>query len=176
MEFDTGPGETVCGTQKGKRLETLPLCVAMHHFPLLTTYASPRQRTCVGADACCPLAPLGGELRRLGPRRWRSRGFLRAYSTVPRLCPNPDHGSDDRARDRQRSANLRPLLLHTPNKSRRNHDHLAVIRLIIRSHPASLADGDSHRGVARRAHLALHRSHLGAEQSEALRASGIGQS
>ena len=112
----------------------------------------------------------------LGARRWRSGGLPGAYCTMSRLCPNPDHGPYNRARDRQRSGDLRPLLLHTPNKSRRNNDHLAVIRLIVRRHPANLTDGDGDRRVARGAHLALDRSHLRAKQSEAHRASGIGQS
>ena len=175
MEFDTGPGETVCGTQKGKRLETLPLCVAMLHFPLLTTYPSPRQRNMRRCRRMLPFGPAGGELGRLGPRRWRSRGLPGAYCTVPRLCPNPDHGPYNRARDRQRSGDLRPLLLHTFNKSCRDHDHLAVVRLIVRRHPANLADGDGDRRVARGTHLSLDRSHLRAKQSEAHRASGIGQ-
>lgn len=112
----------------------------------------------------------------LGARWWRSGGLLGAYCTMSRLCPNPDHSPYNRARDRQRSGDLRPLLLHTPYKSRRDNDHLAVIRLIVRRHPANLADGDGNRRVARRAHLALDRSHLRAKQSEAHRASGIGQS
>ena len=159
--------------KRGSAWRHFPSLIQPLHYNLLTSGSPQGNARYVGTDgSCVPAERCRGAAGFRAPGRlttWRRRSWRspRAHSAVARLGADPDYCSDYRTRSQQRPPDLCPLLFHSLDVSRRDRDHLTVICLVIGCHSTDLADRDCNRRVACRPHLALDRSHLGPERSEA---------